>query len=200
MPKPVFASYCQFALQADEDSVHRHYHNHEYGYPLTSDNELFARMVLEINQAGLSWDTILKKKANFYSAYDQFNIHTVARYGNEDRNRLLNDPGIIRNKLKVAAAIENARRIESIQEVSGSFQNWLNAHHPKTREEWTALFKKQFKFMGGEIVNEFLMSTGYLPGAHIETCPFYKVTLKAKPAWSVKTTSKKIKAANQPVG
>src|SRR5690606_27902069 len=196
MAKPVYTSYCDFSNKADDSSVHKYYHDKEYGFPLKSDNELFARMVLEINQAGLSWDTILKKKENFFAAYSNFEISKVARYGEKDRSRLLQDAGIIRNRLKVDAAIENAKRIEIIQKEYGSFQNWLDHHHPKTKEEWTKLFKQQFKFMGGEIVNEFLMSTGYLPGAHVQDCPLYKKVLKSKPAWSVKAKSKKLKLAS----
>ena len=186
MAKPVFSSYCEFSAQAEPGSVHKNYHDNDYGFPLDSDNQYFARMILEINQAGLSWDTILKKKDNFFNAYSHFDISKVACYGEEDRKRLLQDAGIIRNRLKVDAAIENAKRIEFIQQEYGSFQNWLILHHPKTKEEWTKLFKQQFKFMGGEIVNEFLMSTGYLPGAHVEDCPVYKKVLKSKPAWSSK--------------
>ena len=100
-----------------------------------------------------------------------------------DRKRLLADTGIIRNRLKINAAIENAKTLLNIQKESGSFKKWLDHHHPKTKEEWTKLFKNTFRFTGGEIVNEFLMSTGYLPGAHIESCPVYKKIVKAGPAF-----------------
>jgi DNA-3-methyladenine glycosylase I len=99
---------------------------------------------------------------------------------------LLNDAGIIRNKLKVNAAVENAKAILLLQKEFGSFKKWLEHHHPKTKEEWVKLFKQTFKFTGGEIVNEFLMSIGFLPGAHDETCPVYKKLIKSKPAWSKK--------------
>ena len=98
----------------------------------------------------------------------------------------MNDAGIIRNRLKINAAIENAKTIIQIQKEFASFKNWLNHHHPKTKDEWTLLFKKTFRFTGGEIVNEFLMSTGYLPGAHHESCPVFKKVIKAKPAWKRK--------------
>jgi DNA-3-methyladenine glycosylase I len=179
-------SYCTAVLGMEKDNVHVHYHNHEYGFPIRDDNQLFARLILEINQAGLSWTTILKKKDNFFSAYDQFDIAKVAAYGQRDIDRLLNDPGIIRNRLKVAAAIENARRIKKIQKEFGSFKKWLDKQHPKTKEEWVKLFKQEFRFTGGEIVGEFLMSCGYLPGAHVPGCPVYPRLLKHKPAWSVK--------------
>ncbi len=171
-------------MKAEDKLIHQFYHDNQYGFPIEDDNELFCRLVLEINQAGLSWTTILKKQETFRKAYQNFNISKVAKFTETDVQRLLNNPGIIRNKLKVKAAIENARTILILQKESGSFKNWLNNHHPKTKEEWTLLFKKTFKFTGGEIVNEFLMSTGYLPGAHTTDCSVYKAVIKAKPLWN----------------
>jgi DNA-3-methyladenine glycosylase I len=176
-------SYCDFVQNAGKDTVHRAYHDKEYGFPLHSDNELFARLVLEINQAGLSWQTILNKKDNFFKAFDNFDIDKVARYSEKKKEKLLQDAGIIRNRLKVEAAISNAKAIKAIQKEHGSFKKWLDKNHPKTKDEWVKLFKQTFRFTGGEIVNEFLMSTGYLPGAHVETCSIYKKILKQKPMW-----------------
>jgi DNA-3-methyladenine glycosylase I len=166
-------SYCDYCNSHPEDSHNRGYHDTEYGFPLKDDHLLFERFVLEINQAGLSWITILKKAGNFRSAYDYFDIDKVASYGEADRIRLLSDPGIIRNRLKVNAAIENARRIQSLRTEHGSIKGWLDSHHPLTMENWTALFKRNFVFTGGEIVREFLISTGYLPGAHDPECLVY---------------------------
>lgn len=181
-------TYCAFVATMPPDNVHRHYHHHEYGFPLHDDNALFERLVLEINQAGLSWSTILNKRANFKRAYLGFDVATVAAFDDEERARLLADAGIIRNRLKVNAAIENARRIQAIQREHGSFMAWLDANvmengSPRTRESWTKLFKKTFVFTGGEIVNEFLMSTGYLPGAHSSDCPTYTEIEALRPAW-----------------
>ena len=167
-------------------ALHKNYHDNLYGFPLHDDNELFGRLILEINQAGLSWETILKKEASFRKAYSNFNIREVAAYTEHDRMRLLSDPGIIRNKLKVNAAIENAKAIVLLQQEFGSFELWLKANHPKTKEEWVKLFKKTFKFTGGEIVNEFLMSTGYLPGAHSTNCPIHQQIVKQNPMWATK--------------
>jgi DNA-3-methyladenine glycosylase I len=183
MDKP--SSYCEAVWQMEPENVHVHYHNNEYGFPITDDNELFARLVLEINQAGLSWTTILKKKDNFFKAFDNFEVSKVAAYKEKKIQKLLNDAGIIRNRLKVNAAVENAKTILQIQKEHGSFKNWLDKHHPMTKEEWVKLFKKTFRFTGGEIVNEFLVSTGYLPGAHVKNCPVYKKVLKLKPLWSL---------------
>lgn len=168
-------SYCTYVnnLPPDVPNVHRDYHDTQYGFPLPDDNELFGRLILEINQAGLSWTTILNKQENFRRAYDNFDIDTVAAYGEADRARLLQDAGIIRNRLKVNAAIENARAIQHLQAEYGSFQNWLAQRHPQPKEAWVKLFKKTFKFTGGEIVNEFLISTGWLPGAHDPDCPVF---------------------------
>ncbi len=178
------SSYCQFIRNIQqEDNLHKVYHDHHYGFNIEDDHELFERLILEINQAGLSWETILKKQATFRIAYHHFDIAKVAAYGEEDRERLLNEPGIIRNRLKINAAIENARTILELQKRHGSFKNWLNSHHPLSREDWTRLFKKTFKFTGGEIVNEFLMSTGYLPGAHAEDCPVFERIARQNPMW-----------------
>jgi len=175
--------YCSYVSALDKENVHRKYHDHEYGFPMNDDNELFARLVLEINQAGLSWSTILNKKENFFKAYDNFEIKKVAKYKQKKIDALLNDAGIIRNRLKINAAIENARKILALQDDFGSFKNWIDQHHPLTKEQWVKLFKMHFRFTGGEIVNEFLMSTGYLPGAHSVECPIYKKIEKLKPMW-----------------
>lgn len=174
------SSYCQVAPGHE---FHGPYHEHHYGFPIADDNELFERLVLEINQAGLSWLTILKKQQAFRSAYSQFDIAKVARYGDKQRERLLADTGIIRNKLKVNAAIENAKRIQVLQKGHGSFAAWLAMHHPLTKAEWVKLFKREFVFTGGEIVGEFLMSIGYLPGTHAESCPVYRKIAKLSPPW-----------------
>jgi DNA-3-methyladenine glycosylase I len=181
MQKP--ASYCDVVAGMEKGNVHIAYHGREYGFPINDDNLLFARLVLEINQAGLSWTTILNKKDNFFNAFDQFDIDKVARYNEKKIAALLQDAGIIRNRLKIESVIDNAKRIKALQKEHGSFKNWLEHHHPKTKDEWVKLFKQTFRFTGGEIVNEFLMSTGYLPGAHADTCPIYKKVLKLKPRW-----------------
>jgi len=179
-------TYCEYCNTHPEDTFNETYHDTQYGFPLDDDNLLFERLILEINQAGLSWITILKKTDNFRRAYHNFNIEIIAAYDETERARLLGDAGIIRNRLKVNAAIENARRILELRKEYGSFKGWLDAHHPLTREEWTKLFKKTFLFTGGEIVNEFLMSTGYLPGAHDTDCPVYSIIIKQQPAWSIR--------------
>ena len=167
-------SYCKFVAKLDDDNLHKVYHDTKYGFAVNDDNELFGRLILEINQAGLSWITILKKENNFRKAYANFNIKVVAKFNEKDIQRLLKNPGIIRNKLKVNAAIYNANAILTIQENFGSFKQWLDFNHPKSKTEWVKLFKKTFKFTGGEITNEFLMSIGYLDGAHAPSCPIFK--------------------------
>ena len=176
-------TYCDYCNSHPEDVYNKTYHDTQYGFPLNDDDLLFERLILEINQAGLSWITILKKADNFRKAYHDFKIEKVAKYGEKDQMRLLADAGIIRNRLKVNAAIVNAQKILELQKEHSSFKGWLDAHHPLTKEEWVKLFKKTFVFTGGEIVNEFLMSTGYLPGAHDETCPVYKKVASLRPAW-----------------
>ena len=179
-------SYCDIieSMQPEERRLlHKNYHDKHYGFPIHDDNELFGRLIMEINQAGLSWETILKKETSFRNAYSNFNIRDVAAYTAIDRERLLNDAGIIRNRLKVNAAIENANSILKLQEEYGSFEKWLEFHHPKTKDEWVKLFKKTFRFTGGEIVNEFLMSIGYLEGAHSPNCEIQGEIVRHQPKW-----------------
>ena len=137
-------TYCEAIemMEGERKALHKKYHDKLYGFPIHDDNELFGRLILEINQAGLSWETILKKEESFRKAYHNFNIKKVAAYKEPDVERLLNDAGVIRNRLKINAAIENARTIMHIQKQHGSFENWLKANHPKTKEEWVKLFKK----------------------------------------------------------
>ncbi|MBK3731919.1 DNA-3-methyladenine glycosylase I [Azospirillum brasilense] len=164
---------------------HGPYHDTEYGFPSADDQVLFERLVLEINQAGLSWLTILKKREAFRAAFDGFDIDRVAAYGEAERERLLADPGIIRNRLKIDAAIENARRIVVLRGTHGSFDGWLRAHHPLGKADWVRLFKRTFRFTGGEITGEFLMSLGYLPGAHQPGCPVWSEVAALDPPWMV---------------
>lgn len=175
-------SYCD---AAPGHEFHGPYHDNDYGFPVRDDSVLFERLVLEINQAGLSWLTILKKRAAFYNAFEGFDPAVVARYGDKDRERLLADARIIRNRLKVDAAIENAQRVCDLREEHGSFANWLDAQHPLEKDDWVRLFKKTFKFTGGEITGEFLMSTGYLPGAHMPECPVYDRISALDPPWMI---------------
>ena len=173
-------SYCDVA---PGDPLHGPYHDREYGFPLRGDAELFERLALEINQAGLSWATILRKRANFRAAFDGFDPEIVARYGVRQKRRLLADAGIVRNRLKVDAVVHNAGVLLGLRKSHGSFASWLDAQHPLSRDEWVKLFRATFRFTGGEIVNEFLVSTGWLPGAHDLACPVSKKVAKARPPW-----------------
>lgn len=171
-------TYCEYlsTITGDQLSLHKEYHDNHYGFPIDNDDELFERLMFEINQAGLNWILILKKQHNFRKAFDNYKVEIVAEYGQKDFERLMNDAGIIRNRLKINAAIENAKIILRIKNDTGSFKKWLDIHAIETDslENWTKLFRKTFKFTGGEIVNEFLMSAGYLPGAHSPECPVYE--------------------------
>lgn len=181
-------SYCKYinSLADQNKKYHKDYHDNLYGFPIDDDNELFGRLILEINQAGLNWLTILKKAENLREAYSNYNISEIANYTDSDRQRLLENSGIIRNRLKIEAAIYNAQQIIILQQKHGSFKNWLDLNSKNTKEEWVKLFKKTFKFTGGEIVGEFLISTGYLKGAHDEDCPFHQKILNLNPAWKEK--------------
>ena len=175
------SSYCDYA---PGDPLHRPYHDEEYGFPARDEAVLFERLILEINQAGLNWGLMLKKRDGFRAAYDGFEVAKVAAYGEADVARLLADPGIIRNRLKVAAAIHNAGVILGLRDIHGGFAQWLDAHHPLDKPDWVKLFKKTFRFTGGEITGEFLMSLGYLPGAHRADCPAHARILELDPPWA----------------
>jgi len=177
----VSAAYCRLA---PGHPWHGPYHDGEYGFPAEDEALLFERLVLEINQAGLSWLTVLQKRAAFRAAFADYQVDRVADFGEADTARLLADAGIVRNRLKIAAVIHNARRIQELRQSHGSFHAWLEAHHRRPLEEWTRLFRQNFRFTGGLIVNEFLMSLGYLPGAHEPDCPVYRRILPLAPPWA----------------
>jgi DNA-3-methyladenine glycosylase I len=174
------SSYCDFAVGHE---IHGPYHDHEYGFPVEDESKLFERLLLEINQAGLNWELILKKRDGFRKAYSGFDVDQVADYGETDRVRLLDDADIIRNRLKINAAIVNAQVIRNMRSSHGGFAEWLRAHHPLDKDGWVKLFKKTFKFTGGEITGEFLMSIGYLPSPHREDCPVYRQIELLNPPW-----------------
>lgn len=198
-------SYCEFAKT---NQVHKHYHDKEYGFPVSDDNVLLERLALEINQAGLSWDLMLKKRAAFGRAFKGFDIEKVSRFSTRDVERLLKDEGIVRNRLKIEAVIHNAKVIKEIQKTDGSFSNWLlfqltgivdtkDGVNPAPNfasgeiRGWVKTFKKQgFKFVGGEIMKEFLQSVGYLTVPHAKNCPVVKEIFKAKVLAIVKAIPK----------
>jgi len=174
------SGYCDFA---PGHPVHAHYHDQEYGFPLTDETGLFERLVLEIAQAGLSWELILKKREGFRDRLAGFDVDRVAAFGEKEIAAYLSDPGVIRNRLKIGAFQHNAKVIQGLRDSHGGFYQWIEAQHPLVKEEWVKLFRKTFKFMGPEIVGEFLMSSGVLPGAHRENCPVQKRVRQAQPLW-----------------
>ena len=177
------AAYCRLA---PGHPFHGSYHASEYGFPSRDDAVLFERLVLEINQAGLSWLTVLKKREAFRAAFAGYDIDKIAAFTARDMTRLMNDEGIIRNRLKIEAVIENAKRLQAVRASHGPFAAWLDAHHPLTKEKWVKLFKQTFRFTGGEIVGEFLMSLGYLKGAHVPSCPVHAEVARLNPPWAGK--------------
>jgi len=181
------SAYC---AAAPGHPFHGPYHESDYGFPQRDDAVLLERLTLEINQAGLSWLTILKKRVAFYEAFDGFDVARVAGYGPADVARLLGNPGIIRNRLKVEAVIHNAGVVQALAAEHGSFAAWIDRNHPLDKADWVRLFRKTFRFTGGEIVGEFLMSLGYLPGAHGPECPIYHRILELDPPWARAVGSK----------
>jgi DNA-3-methyladenine glycosylase I len=159
---------------APNHPIHADYHDREYGFPACDERVLFERLSLEIMQAGLSWEIVLKKRKALNKAFDGFRPAKIAAYGPNEVERLLADETVIRNKLKIQAIIANANVVLAMRQSHGGFVKWLAAHHPRSKTEWVKLFRKTFKFTGGEITGEFLMSIGYLPGAHDPSCAVYK--------------------------
>jgi DNA-3-methyladenine glycosylase I len=173
-------SYCD---SAPGHPVHGPYHDREYGFPIDDDASLFERMTLEIFQAGLSWLIILKKREAFRLAFENYNIDRVAAFDAGDIDRLMNDPSIIRNRRKIEAVVQNAKVVQDLRKAYGGFGRWIEAHHPQSRVEWCKLFRATFSFMGKDVVGEFMMSIGYLPGAHTDQCPIYRRIAEKEPAW-----------------
>lgn len=165
------------------------YHDTEWGVPLHDDRELFEFLVLEGAQAGLSWLTILKKRENYRAAFDNFDAEKVARYGAKKVAALLGDPGIVRNRLKVAAAIANAKAFLSVQEEFGSFDAyiWRFVDGRPKQNQWRTmkdvparttesdamskdLLRRGFKFVGSTICYAHMQATGMV-NDHLITCP-----------------------------
>ena len=174
------STYCVFCAG---NPVHGPYHDHEPGVPAQDESVLFERLCMEIMQAGLSWDTILRRRATMRAAFEGYDVDRIAAYGPADQARLLADPGIIRNRLKVEAIIANAQTVQALRQSHGGFHAWLAAHHPLDKPAWVKLFRRTFRFTGGEIVGEFLMSLGWLPGAHAPDCPAFARIAALAPPW-----------------
>lgn len=172
--------YCDIA---PDHPVHHAYHAYEYGFPLEHETILYERLCLEVFQAGLSWEIILKRRQALNDAFHGFDPDVLAAWGESEQETVLSDPRIIRNRRKVAAVVHNARMIVVMRGQYGSFARWIAAHHPVSLKEWVKIFRQVFVFMGPEIVNEFLMSTGWLPGAHRTTCPVFKAIEALSPPW-----------------
>ena len=164
------------------------YHDNEWGVPLHDDKKLFEFLVLDAFQAGLSWLTIIKKRENFRKAFDDYNYEKISKYDKKDFERLMNDAGIIRNKLKILSTIENAKRFIDIQKEFGSFDKYIWGfvnHKPimnnfKTMKEIPAkteisdemskdLKKRGFKFVGSTICYAFMQAAG-LVNDHTVDC------------------------------
>ncbi len=164
--------------------LHGPYHDTEYGVPVTDETVLFERLCLEIFQAGLSWLLVLKKRPALNMAFAGFVVDRVAAFDDADRVRLLADTGIIRNRRKIDAVIRNAATVQHLRDSHGGFAGWIVAHHPRDLDAWVKLFRATFAFTGPEVVNEFLMSIGALPGAHRPDCPVAVKLRGADAPWS----------------
>ncbi|GMR20438.1 MAG: DNA-3-methyladenine glycosylase I [Gammaproteobacteria bacterium] len=178
------------------DTLYQQYHDKEWGVPVHDDNRLFEMLSLEGAQAGLSWITVLKKREHYRSVYDDFDVEKVARYGKRKQNALLKDPGIIRNRLKVAAFTTNAQACLDIKDQHGSFGHyiWQFVNHrpvintwrtlqqiPSSTKESDAMSKQLkidgFKFVGTTICYAFMQAVGMV-NDHVIDCFRYKPLCK----------------------
>ncbi|MCT0060365.1 DNA-3-methyladenine glycosylase I [Lactococcus lactis subsp. lactis] len=176
---------CNWCLSTDKMI---HYHDTYWGVPLHNDQELFAKLVLDLNHAGLSWATILNKQENFYEAFDNFEIEKIAVYDENKEQELLQNAGIIRNKLKVKAAIVNAQKVLEIQKEFGSFNKYIwsftdgkvlqhqvndESEIPATNELSDKMSKdmkkRGFKFTGSTVIYAFLQAVGVI-NDHADYC------------------------------
>ena len=174
----------------EKDDLYRTYHDEEWGKPVYDDETFFEFLVLESFQAGLSWYTILKKRENFAEAFDNFNYKKIANYSEAKIEELMNDVGIVRNKLKILATINNAQKFQEVQKEFGSFSTYIwnfvdgkpILNHPKNLSEVPAtteisdalskdLKKRGFKFLGSTVMYAFMQATGMV-NDHIEDCSF----------------------------
>lgn len=170
------------------------YHDQEWGVPVHDDKKLFEFLILEGAQAGLSWTTILKKRENYRSSFDRFDVKKIVKYSNKKIASLLENPGIIRNKLKIAATIQNAKAFIEIQKEFGSFDRYiwqfvenkpitnswtkLSDYPTKTKEAETMskdLLKRGFKFVGPTICYAFMQATGMVNDHQLSCFRYNKV-------------------------
>lgn len=172
----------------EKDDLYRKYHDEEWGRPVYKDETLFEFLILESFQAGLSWYTILSKRDNFRKAFDDFDYRKVAAYSDNKIEELMNNAGIIRNKLKIRAAVSNARKFMEVQKEFGSFSQYIWGfvggvpidNHPKVLSDIPAttdlsdiiskdLKKRGFKFVGSTVIYAHMQATGMV-NDHLETC------------------------------
>jgi DNA-3-methyladenine glycosylase I len=173
-----------------------HYHDHEWGVPIFDDQRLFEFLILEGAQAGLSWSTILNKRENYRTAFDNFNAEKIARYNSQKLERLLQNPGIVRNRLKIQATVINAKAYLTLQEKRDSFaqfiwqfvdgkpleNSWRLANEVPTSTEESDQMSKElkklgFKFVGTTICYAFMQAVG-LVNDHLMECYRYKEVKK----------------------
>ena len=172
----------------EKDDLYRNYHDEEWGKPIYDDETIFEFLILESFQAGLSWYTILAKRENFRAAFDYFDYQKIAQYSEDKVEELFQNAGIIRNRLKILATINNAQKFMEVQKEFGSFSKyiWGFVNHepivnrPKTLKEVPAtteisdalakdLKKRGFKFMGSTVVYAHMQATGMV-NDHVENC------------------------------
>ncbi|NNF97354.1 MAG: DNA-3-methyladenine glycosylase I [Halobacteria archaeon] len=181
-----------------EDALYVAYHDQEWGVPLHDDQKLFEFLILEGAQAGLSWLTILKKRDAYRKAYYQFDVEKIARFNSHSIERLVNNPGIVRNRLKIEASIDTARAFLEIQDEFGSFDKfvWQYVDHQPRQNRWRRLKdipvstneskqmskdlqQRGFRFVGPTICYAFMQAVGMV-NDHVTDCFRHKQVAKIK--------------------
>lgn len=176
---------CDWCLK---DQLYKDYHDHEWGVPIHDDTQWFEKITLDGAQAGLSWYTILVKRENYREAYEHWNVEKIAAYGDADFQRLMSNPGIVRNRLKIMASITNAQAFLKVQEEFGTFDQYIwqftgyqtKVNYPQTLKEVPAstpesdamskdLKKRGFKFVGTTICYAFMQAAGMVDD-HLVSC------------------------------
>ena len=154
---------------AEGDPLMEKYHDEEWGFPVRTTRKHFEQLTLEIFQAGLSWRTILHKRAEFRKEFLRFSPEKVALFTEKDIRRILGNPGVVRNRKKIEATIKNAKKFLAIQKKHGSFNRYL-ASLPDDLESLQKIFREEFTFMGPKIAEAYLESVGKIPELHDPRC------------------------------
>jgi len=178
-------AFCTQAAALPNTDLRRLYHDTEHGLLPNHDDELFGRFLLCVMEAGIGVEAILRKKEWIRRAFANYRLEEIAAFGEQEIEALREDGTIVRNERKIRSIVYNAGAVLELREFSDSWRHWLLEQHPRSTEQWGALFKTHFQLSGGQIFTKFLVGTGFLEGAHTEDCPMYQVQEASKVPFTV---------------